>query len=247
MSLLSGLLLMACGSASSSSSTATSTGQGGSMARFAIAGDYLYTLNQREMNVLEIKEASNPKKISKIHVPFDVETLFSYEDNLYVGSRSGIYIYDKTDPTQPTRISELSHAKSCDPVVVSNNIAYVTLNTGSMCWNGTGVNRLEIVDVHNPANPKLIRAVDMWQPSGLGVEGDKLFICDGSNGLKIYDIHQTDNNGSVDVLINAKETLGDIDCYDVIANNNNLIISNHKDIRQFNYETFPMSELGRIK
>ena len=242
-------MFVACGgSNSSSSSSSTSIGQGGSMARFVISGDYLYTINQREMNILEIKDASKPKKVSKIHVPFDVETLFAYNNTLYVGSNSGMYIYDKTTPTQPTRIAEFTHAQSCDPVVVADDVAYVTLNTGSSWEKGLdGVNRLEIVDVKTPSNPKLIKAIDMFEPSGLGVDGNNLFICDGSNGLRAYGIKKRENNGTVDISLEPKESLADIDCYDVIAQNKHLIISNKRDIRQFNYETFPMEELGRIK
>jgi len=244
-------ILIGCGSSSSSSSSSdvsSSIGQAGSMARFAISGDYLYTINKREMNVLDIKDASKPKKASKVRVPFDVETLFAYKDNLYVGSSSGMYIYDKSTPTQPTRIVEFSHAQSCDPVVVFDDVAYVTLNTASNCWNNrSGVNRLEMVDVHTPDNPTLIKAVDMWEPKGLDVDGKNLFICDGNSGLKVYDIHKTDNNGTVKVAIDLKESLGEINCYDVIAYNHNLIVSNNEDIRQFNYSSFPMSEEGKIK
>ena len=240
-------LFIACGS-TGSSDVSSSTGKAGSMARFAISGDYLYTINEREMNVLDVRDASKPKKISKIHVPFDVETLFAYNNNLYVGSNSGIYIYDKRTATQPTRVAELSHAQSCDPVVVSDDVAFVTLNTGSDCGKDrTGVNRLEIIDVKIPNNPKFIKAIDMWEPTGLGIDGNNLFICDGSNGLKVYDMNKSDINGTVNVNITVKETLSDIDCYDVIAQNSNLIISNHDDIRQFDYSSFPMEEKGKIK
>ncbi len=237
-----------CGSDNSSSSTPPSfiSGQGGSMARFAISGDYLYTINQREMNILDISIASAPKRINKIRVPFDVETLFAYKDNLYVGASSGMYIYDKSTPTQPSKISNFTHAQSCDPVVVSDDIAYVTLHTNAQCWRGTGVNRLEIIDVKDPKNPKLIKALDMWEPKGLGVDGNKLFICDGSNGLKVFKINKKDSNGTVVVDIVKKESLADIDCYDVIAKDNNLVISNNKDIRQFDYSGTFLEELGRI-
>ncbi len=240
-------LFIACGS-TGSSDVSSSTGKAGSMARFAISGDYLYTINEREMNVLDVRDASKPKKISKIHVPFDVETLFAYNNNLYVGSNSGIYIYDKRIATQPTRVAELSHAQSCDPVVVSDDVAFVTLNTGSDCGKDRmGVNRLEMVDVKIPESPKLIKAVDMWEPKGLGIDGNNLFVCDGSNGLNVYDMNKSDINGTVKVNITVKEILSDIDCYDVIAQNSNLIVSNHDNIRQFDYSSFPMKEKGKIK
>lgn len=247
------LLLLSCGGTSSSSSssdgaTNIATGQAGSMARFAISGDYLYTINAREMSVLDISEVKKPKKVSKVHVPFDVETLFSYKENLYVGASSGMYIYDKSTPALPTRISEFTHAQSCDPVVISEDIAYVTLNTGRTCWNNrTGVNRLEIIDVQNPETPKFIKAVDMWEPSGLGIDGNNLFICDGSSGLKAFNVTKKESNSSVEVSIDLVESQGEIDCYDVIAHEKHLIVSNHQDIRQFDYRSFPMEELGRIK
>lgn len=241
------LLFSACGGDSSSSSSDTSVGQSGSMARFAISGNHLYTINQNEMNILDIKEASTPKKVNKIRVPFDVETLFSYKDTLYVGSSSGMYIYDNSTPTQPTRMVDFTHAQSCDPVVVSDDVAFVTLHTSLNCWRETGVNRLEIVDVKIPSKPRLIRAIDMYEPKGLGVDGNNLFICDGRAGLKVFDINKTDSNGTIDVKVVLKETLGEIDCYDVIAHNDNLIISNSEDIRQFDYTSFPMREQGRVK
>jgi hypothetical protein len=104
-----------------------------------------------------------------------------------------------------------------------------------------------MVDVKTPDSPKLIKAVDMYEPKGLGVDGRNLFICDGTSGLKVYDINKTDTNGTVNVAIKLKESLGDIDCYDVIAHENNLVISNREDIRQFDYSSFPMEEQGRIK
>jgi len=240
-----------CGGESSSStsnSISTSTGQAGSMARFAISGDYLYTLNSGEMSILDISNSSKPKKVSKVRVPFDVETLFSYKNYLYIGASSGMYIYDNTTPELPTRLSEFIHAQSCDPVVVSDDIAYVTLNTGRTCWNNrTGINRLEIVDVQNPETPKFIKAVDMWEPTGLGIDGENLFICDGESGLKAFNVQKVDNNGTVNVNIKLTESFGDIDCYDVIAHENHLIISNRTNIRQFDYSSFPMEELGEIK
>ncbi len=244
-------LMLGCGGSNSSSSSSSSStaGQGGSMARFAMSGDYLYTINQQEMNVLNLSNPIKPKQLNKIRVPFDVETLFAYKNSLYVGSNSGMYIYDISNPIQPIKISNFTHAQSCDPVVVADDIAYVTLNSSASCWQKTGINRLEMIDVSNPSNPRFIKAVDMWEPKGLGVDGNNLFICDGSNGLKVYDINKTksESNNLLNVTISLKDTQSDIDCYDLIAKNKNLVISNHQDIRQFDYTTFPMQERGEVK
>ncbi|HIM93802.1 MAG TPA: hypothetical protein EYM49_02030 [Campylobacterales bacterium] len=244
------LFIMGCGGGSSSSSSSDSVsstiGKSGSLAQYAVVGDYLYTVNSGVMDILDISDASKPKKVSKVHLPWDVETLFAYKDYLYIGGERGVYIYDNSTPILPTSIAQFSHVQSCDPVVVSDDIAYVTLNTGSSCWNNrTDTNRLEILDVQDPKNPKLIKTLDMWSPTGLGVDGNKLFICDGESGLKAFEIDKSDTPLSVELDI--KESNAEIDCYDVIAHNSTLIVSNRDDIRQFDYSSFPMEELGRIK
>ena len=245
------IFLVGCGSGSSSSSSDSSistTGKSGSLAQYAVVGDYLYTVNSGVMDILDISDASKPKKLSKIHLPWDVETLFAYKNYLYIGGEDGVYIYDNSNPLLPTSLSQFIHVESCDPVVVSDDIAYVTLNSSSGCWNGRyGANRLEILDVAEPSSPKLIKSLDMWSPTGLGVDDNKLFICDGDSGLKTFEITKDDSSGSVEIDLDLKSTDADIDCYDVIADNGTLIVSNRKDIRQFDYSGSVMEELGRIK
>ena len=246
------LLIQGCGdvtsSSSSSDSVSTTIGKAGSLAKYAVVGNYLYTVNSGVMNVLDITDASKPKKVSKVHLPWDVETLFSYKNYLYIGAETGVYIYDNSNPVLPTSIAQFSHVQSCDPVVVSDDIAYVTLNTGSSCWNNRReTNRLEILDVENPKNPKLIKSLDVWSPTGLGVDDNKLFICDGDSGLKLFELNRTRNSQGVEIDLELKSSDAEIDCYDVIAHNGTLIVSNREDIRQFDYSSFPMKELGRIK
>lgn len=251
------VLLVGCGgSSSSSSSTSTdsssssTSGKAGSRARYAVVGDYLYTVNSRVMDVLDISDPKEPQRVSKVHLPWDVETIFAYKNYLYIGAESGVYIYDNAEPMQPTSVAKFSHVQSCDPVVVSDDIAYVTLNSSSSCWrNETQTNRLEILDLQNPKKPTLIKRVDMWAPTGLGVDGNKLFICDGTSGLKAFEVTKKTeaNSTSPSVSLTLKQSDASIDCYDVIAQDDTLIVSNKKEIRQFNYGTFPMEELGRVK
>jgi len=93
----------------------------------------------------------------------------------------------------------------------------------------------------------MIRAIDMFEPKGLAVDDNKLFICDGESGLKVFELEKKVENENVNVVLKFLETKEEIDCYDVIANKQNLIVSNSEDIRQFNYSTFPMEEQGKIK
>jgi hypothetical protein len=260
-------LLSGCGgsgssSGSSSDSSAGSnggTGKGGSMARFAISGDYLYTLNKKELTVFDITEPDNPFPYTKDRVPWDVETLFSYGEYLYIGAEGGVYIYSKPTPNKGmSELGRFTHIKSCDPVVVEDGFAYVTLNSGSSCRLQSGANSLQVLDVTNPLKPISAKMSDgndtirnMIEPKGLGIDGDILFVCDGKGGLKVFDVNKTENNETnqttVDLYFNRASSLSKINCYDVIPNNKNLIVSNGDDVRQFDYSKLPMIELGRIK
>jgi hypothetical protein len=227
-------------------------GKGGSMARFAISGDYLYTLNKRDLEVFDISIPSRPLPYTKDRVPFDVETLFSYKEHLYVGAESGVYIYSKpTADKNMERIGQFTHMKSCDPVVVEDDVAYVTLRSGSTCRLQSGENSLQVLDVRNPVKPKLITTKNMIEPKGLGIDNGTLFVCDGVGGLKVFHTEKGENNETnettVAITFDRNSSLSQINCYDVIPYNKNLIISNGDDVRQFDYSHFPMQELGRIK
>jgi len=239
------------GSASSGSSGG-SVGKGGSMARFAINGDYLYTVDRDAMRVFDISEPSRPYPYAKVRVAFDVQTLFAYKEYLFIGGESGMYIYDAHTPAQPEKISQFTHMRSCDPVVIYEDLAFITLNKGSTCRLQSGENTLQVVDVKDPLNPKLLKTVGMWSPKGLGVdENGTLFVCDGSAGLKIFHVNKTEDNrtGEVQVVLDdsVQKPLQEVDCYDVIPHQKRLIVSSYEDVRQYDYTHFPLVELSRIK
>jgi len=239
---------------SSSKGSTHSSGKGGSMARFAVSGNYLYTVNSRSIEVFDISIPDDP--ISYTHtydVPFDVETLYSYKDYIYLGSKTGVSIYTKpTKKTNLDKIGEFSHIKSCDPVVVSEDLAYVTLNSSSSCRTDSNTNELEILNVKDPKNPYLLHTQRTYlkAPSGLGVDSGKVFICDKGEGLKIFDINKTkdDNNQTVISLdFDRNSSISNLECYDLIADNKLLIVSSGENVTQYDYTHFPMQELSKIK
>jgi len=95
------------------------------------------------------------------------------------------YIHDITTPATPTLISEFEHGTACNPVIVDGDYAYVTLRGG----NGYGATEsgLFIIDISDITNPTLKEIYPMDGPYGLGIKDEKLFVCDGDSGLKVYD------------------------------------------------------------
>ena len=92
-------------------------GTGGSLAIFALKGNYLYTVDNEKLNVFSLINQEQPVKVNDIYVGFDIETLFSNDDYLYIGSRNGMFIYSITNPEAPVLLSNVQHLTACDPVI----------------------------------------------------------------------------------------------------------------------------------
>ena len=161
------------------------TGQGGSLARFKIVGDFLYAVDSHNINIFDISDLESPQNLDDVFAGFDIETIFNKGDHLFLGSMRGMYIYSIADPSVPTFVSEFQHGTACDPVVVDENYAYVTLRGGNFC--GATESGLYIIDISTIESPELKVIYPMDEPYGLGVKDDRLFICDGASGLKVYD------------------------------------------------------------
>jgi len=173
----------------------SSVGIGGSMARFAINGAYLFALDGNAMDVVRITNPAAMEVRHEMNISWDIETIFPYEDKMFIGSRTGMHILDVSNPELPQQLSVFAHMRSCDPVVVDGDRAFVTLRDGNTCTGA--VNVLQVLDISNLQAPSLIQSYNMTNPHGLGVDGDALFICDGKDGLKIYnksDVRQITQN-----------------------------------------------------
>jgi hypothetical protein len=161
------------------------TGISGSMARFTINGDHLYALDGANLDVVKVSSPKNPVATKEILISSDVETLFPHEDKLFFGTQSGMLIYDLKDEENPSLISRYAHVRSCDPVVVEGDHAYVTLRNGSMCGGFT--NQLEVINISNLKSPYVEKICPMTNPFGLGIDNGTLFICDGTSGMRVLD------------------------------------------------------------
>ena len=155
------------------------------MARFTISGEHLYALDGANLDIVTVATPQNPKAQKEIAISWDVETIFPYEDNLFFGTQTGMLIYDIQNPESPALVSRHSHIRSCDPVVVEGDYAYVTLRSGSACAGFT--NQLEVIDISNLASPSVVNTCPMTGPYGLGIDQGTLFVCDGSSGLRVFD------------------------------------------------------------
>lgn len=206
----------------------TGNGVGGSMARFVVADNTLYTVDDKTLKAYDISNPAQPSTAQAITLSEspNIETIFYYNNALFIGSRAGMYIYDATDKLNPVYKTTYEHVYSCDPVVVKNNTAYVTLRAGNNC--GRGQSSLDIIDITNLNGPILKESIPMSSPYGLGVSGNTLFVCEGNNGFKAFDVSSPEKP----VLV---KTITGMFGYDVIPLSNLLILTGNDGLYQYTY------------
>jgi hypothetical protein len=232
-------------SVSESATDPSSGGKGGSMARFAISGDILYTVSSTTLQLFNIENAADPRHYPErdVQVGFDIETIFPMDTLLFIGSRNGMFVYDIAVPRFPVLLSQVNHFRSCDPVVAQGNYAFVTLNTNSFTCGFTPNNVLDIYDISDLSHPMLKKTMSLKGPTGLGVDGDKLFVCD--KGLKVFNISDPLSIRQIDDLAEIDEV--DVrEAYDVIPLDGLLILVAREGLFQFDYTGSRLKYVSKI-
>jgi len=168
-----------------------STGKGGSLSKFTIVGNFLYAVDNHYLYSYDISNPSNPVRTNTSEINFDIETIYPFNNRLFIGTRTGLYIYSLEAPATPVKVGEAQHARSCDPVVANDSIAFVTLKGNSFC--GPAESGLYVHDIRNIFQPLLIKTVAMANPEGLGLQGSYLYICCNNEGLKVFDVSVPSN------------------------------------------------------
>jgi len=187
------LLFAGCEKASESVSY-TTTGQGGSMARFTVVGNYLYAVDNASLKVFDVSNPAAPVFKRSVPVGFEIETIYPFKDKLFIGSTSVVHIFSIQDPSSPTKLSEAispTVIRRCDPVVAKENAAYATLRTNGQCGGTTSI--LAVYDISNVTQPVQKNFIQLSEPYGLGYSGNTLYVCDKLQGLIVFDISQPYN------------------------------------------------------
>lgn len=203
-------------------------GAGGSMARFGIKGNVLYLVNSNSLEVFDITNKTAPSKYNDLYLGEAIETMFLTDKAMFLGTTTGMIVYDISSPLSPQYLSFFTHARSCDPVIVDDTLAYITLRTETTC--GSAQNILSVVNIKNLATPVQVRTYPMSHPYGLGKDGDLLFICDGDWGLKIYDA-----SDPLTISDHNLYTYAGINTFDVIPIGKILVLIGKNGLYQYDY------------
>lgn len=165
-----------------------STSQIGSVNRIVAYEGYLYAVSRA--NLLVFRDESTLERVEGEQNWWgsDMETIYPLGDNLFIGAASQVMIMNISDPENPQFVSQFWHATSCDPVYpTAQGVAYVTLRTGDFAECPGDENALVVLDIDQIEQPVAVQEIAMISPYGLTLFGDRLYVGEGENGLKIFD------------------------------------------------------------
>ena len=234
---LSVLLIQSCQYGTDSDfSYSPGEGTGGSMARFTVSKNHLFTIDDSFLKVFSLAAPETPEFKKNQFVGERLETIFPLGDNLFFGTSAGMFIYDISNPELPEEVSFYEHVVSCDPVVSDGQFAYVTLNSSNeRCWRS--VNELHIIDIQDLENPQLVKQYNMTSPRGLTVRNDTLWICD--DGLKIFDVKDKQD-------ISLLYHFNGISAYDIILNKQLALVTGETGFAQYRLQNGSIIKISEI-
>lgn len=233
------LLLGACAASSDGNSNGNNNqSTSGSTATMLPYKNFAYSLDYNVLKIIDLSQTPPALVFSKyLSGP---ETLFINNNHLYVGGILGVDIFNIEDPAKPIYVAEYEHMKACDPIIVQDDIGYITLRSGfnNFC-RLAGPNRLEIVDMADPSAPERIAEFPMTNPYGLALTDTHLAVCEEAFGLTLLDVDQP-------LMVMEVAKFPAINCFDLIYQDGRLIATATDGIYQFAAESEFISLISKI-
>ncbi len=224
------------------------TGKSGSITRFAIHNGYMYVLNPNAVLTYSLQNADQPELVHTLTTDYGLETIIIYDNTIYLGSRSALYILDIGNPAAPAILSRTSRQDlflgGCDPVVVKDQYAYSTIKIiQNICGDISSESALLVYDISNKTAPVEKGAYPLNIPNGLGYKDHYLFVCDeGADRLEVFDIS---NPLSLQQL--PGYALAITDPYDLIVDGSKMIVSTKTDFQIYDLGELPvLRKIGLI-
>jgi len=198
----------------------------GSITTFVIKDNFMYTLDHKVLLTHDLTDPDQPELVHTLEIEYGLETIFLYDDHIYVGSTTSLFIINVDLPATPKFISKTERAvefiNGCDPVIVKDNMAYSTVKIiVNRCGRVGSRSALLIYDVTDKHSPQEVGHFIMDEPNGLAIKENFLFVCDkASNRVVLFDI--TNPNSAI---LKQGHHLTVANAYDIIIKNNRMIVS----------------------
>ena len=211
----------------------------GQYSRTLIVDDFLYGVDDTDIITYDITDRAEPVLVDRTGVGLAVETIYHHEGDLFIGSRSGMYIYSISRNGTPVRRGDYQYSdlpglevEPCDPVVAEGNTAYASLYTSDIasdpCGRTQEFQTIVVLDIENRDAPTLVQTHDTPSPRGMAIDGDLLFVCNNHNGLTVFDVSDRANFVALDHV-------DGLNAWDAIANDGRLVVVGATAVKQYDY------------
>lgn len=159
---------------------------------------------------------------------------------LYIGGENALFIYGISNPNHPSRLSELTKEGARSQVVTSGKTAYVIANRIPTPRSTFGENKLYFIDISQPERPTVISDVTFeHQTNGLGVLGNRLFLCNDREGLVEWNVEDPKQFKKI-------KSIEDEKCFDIVPNGKKLVVVGESGISQYHLGEPESEVLERI-
>lgn len=246
LAIVSVLLLSAC--SKEAADGLADPGISGSLARFAIHNGYLYALNPNEVRTYSLENPDKPALTHTLTTDYGLETILVYDNTIYLGSTTSLYILNIDNPAAPRIASQTPgmewFAGRCDPVVVKNQFVFSTVKIiENRCGFAAAQSALLVYDATDKTAPQLLATYPLGLPNGLGYKDHYLFICDeGTDKLELFDI--TDPRQPT---LWSDFSVEMVDPVDLIVDGAKMIVSTKTDFQIYDVSALPVvKRIGTI-
>jgi hypothetical protein len=221
---------------------ANEVGVGGSYAKFQIFNNALYTISDYSLLTFDISNYNAITQVSETWMEgwfggAVLETTFIRKDYMFIGATNGMHIVGLQDEFNPAYTSSFLHATGCDPVVVEENTAYITIRGGNSC--GAIEDQVNVIDVSDITSPVEYSTYFLSSPYGLGIKDNILYVCN-DDGINVFNAANPSN-----IVL---ENTYNVNSKDVIPLSSHLISVGDNLIHQFNYtDNFGLELIGTVQ
>ncbi len=158
---------------------------GGSLARLAFCNRNLYVLAPNRLTTFQL-DGRTLVNIGETNLGGGQEAIVLNGQHLYIVSEWGLQIFEIGNCGLPVARGFAQRFWSNDPVAIEGDRAVVALRNGNVPTAALD-GRLMVYDISDRNNPRVMFQHPLAHPVGVALRNGKLYVCDGIDGLLVYD------------------------------------------------------------
>ena len=143
--------------------------------------NYAYVVNNKGLEIVDVKDKTDPKDVSFINTPGDALAVFFKDNYAYIADNyEGVQIIDVSDKKNPKNIKTVTSSEIWD-IFVEDNHLYLGGRRGIM----------EIYDISNKENPQELISFPVYEHIQKIIKyGNYLYSLNFGHGLSIFKISE---------------------------------------------------------